>query len=68
MSKDFGIWMKTMRKRKWMSQERLAAKVGVHPNTIIRWELGKQFPPLDITEQIVMILGGELIIKGMENG
>ena len=62
MSEDFGAWMKTMRKHKYMSQSRLANKIGVHYNSIIRWESGTQFPPLDIAEKIIEVLGGSLTI------
>ena len=62
MSRDFGIWMKQRRKKKYMSQARLAKKVGVHPNSIIRWESGTQFPPLDMAERIIEVLGGVLLI------
>lgn len=63
MSRDFGIWMKTMRKRKYMSQAKLAKKVGVHQNSILRWETGTQFPPLDMAERLIEVLGGRLILE-----
>lgn len=62
MCRDFGLWMKTMRKNKHMNQSRLAKKLGVHYNSIIRWESGTQFPPLDMAEKIVEVLGSELVI------
>ena len=68
MSSDFCVWMKQRRKDKWMSQKRLAQKVGVHYNSIIRWETGTQFPPLDMAEKIVQVLGGVLTIGEKENG
>ena len=65
MSRNFGLWMKTMRNINNMTQSRLAKKVGVHYNSIIRWESGTQFPPLDVAEKIIEVLGSELaIIKG----
>ena len=63
MSRDFGIWMKTRRKKKYMSQVRLADKLGVHVNSVIRWESGTAFPPLDMAEMIIEILGGRLKIE-----
>lgn len=64
MSRDFGIWIKEHRKKKHMTQERLAKKVGVHVNTIIRWETGTAFPPLDIAEKLIEVLGGKLVLEG----
>lgn len=62
MIKDFGMWMKRMRKKKRWSQVRLAEKVGVHYNTIIRWESGTQFPTLDKAEEIAQIFGFSLMM------
>lgn len=62
MSRDFGAWMKTRRLKKSMSQVRLANSIGVHVNSIIRWESGTQFPTLDMAERIIQVLGSELII------
>ena len=62
MSRDFGEWMKANRLKKSMSQTRLAQKVNVHLNTIIRWESGTQFPPLDKAEEIINVLGCELTV------
>lgn len=62
MSEDFAAWMKRARLKKSMSQERLAKKVNVHINTIMRWENGKQYPPLDKAEEIINILGWELTV------
>ena len=62
MSRDFGIWMKTRRQAKNMSQMRLAKKVGVHYNSIIRWETGTQFPTLDMAERLIEVLGGKLVL------
>ena len=67
MSRDFGIWMRTKRLKKSMSQERLAKKVGVHMTSIARWETGTQFPTLDMAERIIEVLGGSLLI-GEKNG
>lgn len=63
MSGDFHIWMRNRRLKKSMSQIRLAKKVGVHVNTIMRWETGTQFPPLDAAEKIVDVLGARFLIE-----
>lgn len=63
MCKDFGTWMREMRKSKKMSQMRLAEKIGVHYNSIMRWETGTQFPPLDVAEMIICEFGHELLIN-----
>jgi transcriptional regulator with XRE-family HTH domain len=68
MSRDFGIWMKERRLKKSMSQERLGKMVGVHGNTILRWETGTQFPPLDMAERIIEVLGGVLLVGEINNG
>ena len=62
MSRDFGAWMKQRRIKKSMSQVRLANNIGVHVNSIIRWESGTQFPTLDMAERIIQVLGSELVI------
>lgn len=62
MSRDFGEWMRNHRLKKSMSQTRLAQAVGVHANTIIRWESGTQFPTLDMAERVIEVLGSELVI------
>lgn len=68
MSRDFGIWMKNRRLKKSMSQERLGKKIGVHANTIIRWESGTQFPTLDVAEKIIEVLGCALVVEEVNNG
>ena len=60
---DFGTWMKAKRKEKKWSQERLGMKTGYHANSIRRFEQGCQFPPLDMAEKIINVLGAELIIN-----
>ena len=59
---DFGRWMKAKRKRMKISQEGLARMILSNKNTISRYETGDRFPPLDVAERIVSILGGEFII------
>ena len=68
MSRDFGIWIKNKRLNKGWSQERLGKKVGVHANTILRWETGTQFPPLDMAESLINVLGGMLLVGEINNG
>ena len=63
MSRDFYIWMRNKRLKKSMSQVRLAKKVGVHVNTIIRWESGTQFPTLDMAEKIAEVFGARFSIE-----
>lgn len=60
MSKDFGAWMKERRMERNWNQTKLAEKVGVHLNTIIRWESGTQFPTLDMAERIIEVFGWRL--------
>ena len=63
MSRDFGEWLKQNREQKHLTQRRLAQKVGVHYNSIIRWESGTQFPTLDMAERLIEVLGGRLILE-----
>lgn len=59
---DFGRWMKAKRKKMKLSQEELARIIISNKNTISRYETGDRFPPLDVAEMIVKVLGGEFII------
>ncbi len=43
-SVSFGNLLKTFRKRKWVSQQELAGKLGIHFNTISKWERGMCLP------------------------
>ena len=63
MSRDFGLWLKQSREKKNMSRMSLAKKVNVHYNSILRWETGTQFPPLDMAERLIEVLGGRLILE-----
>ena len=63
MSRDFGLWIKQRREMKKMSQAKLAKKVGVHQNSILRWETGTQFPPLDMAERLIEVLCCKLILE-----
>ena len=63
ISRDFGIWMRESRERKHMSRTRLANKVGVHYNSILRWETGTQFPSLDMAEMLIEALDCRLVLE-----
>lgn len=63
LSNDFSVWIKEKRTEKRWSQQRLGEKVGLHGNSILRYETGTQFPPLDVAEEIIKVLGGELVLK-----
>lgn len=68
MSRDFGVWMKQMRAKHRYTQEALAKTIGVHTTTIMRWETGTQFPPLDMAERIFEVFGWKLkAIRGDED-
>ena len=41
---SFGELLKTSRKRRCLTQQQLAQRLGVHPNTISSWELGTYLP------------------------
>lgn len=43
-SVSFGDLLKTFRKRKKVSQQELSTRLGVHPNTISKWERGMNLP------------------------
>lgn len=45
MRGDMLIYIKQIREKAGLSQEALAAKVGVTKNTIINWENGETYPP-----------------------
>lgn len=63
VSKDFGIWIRDKRLARGWSQERLGGKVGIHGNSIHRYETCCQFPPLDVAEAIINVLDGELVLN-----
>lgn len=66
---DFGIWMKSKRKERQLSQADLASMVNVHATSIGRWERGDDYPTLDKVEEIAKILGAKIFIrsKGEDN-
>ena len=60
---NFGQWMSDKRKAKKWNQARLAAKANCHESTIGRWERGDGTPTLEQAEQIVRVLGAELVVR-----
>ena len=60
---DICEWIRSKRKEKGMSREQLASKLNCHETSIGRWERGDQYPPFDITEDIVKIMGAEIVIR-----
>lgn len=60
ISINFGKWIRERRLERGWSQSRLANKVGLQGNSIMRYESGTQWPPLDVAEAIINVLGGKL--------
>ena len=58
----FGDFLRSKRKQMKFSQLEFADKLGIDPNTVSRWELGKSAPPIDLAKDIIISLGGELQI------
>jgi transcriptional regulator with XRE-family HTH domain len=54
---NFGDLLKTARKRKRLTQQQVAARLGVHANTISSWELGTYLPA---TRSLVLDLARHL--------
>ena len=52
----FGAELKRWRERRGMTQDLLAAKVGVRWNTIARLEIGNRRPSLDMLERVAKVL------------
>lgn len=52
----FGNRIRTLRKEKKMSQERLAEKIGVSTNTVYRWEHAEDAPEFDRLAMIAQAL------------
>ncbi|KRN50017.1 Transcriptional regulator, contains XRE-family HTH domain [Kandleria vitulina] len=46
--KKIGLFLKTLRKEKSLTQEELACQVGVSRRSVSRWETGNNMPDLDI--------------------
>jgi len=55
-----GEELRLLRKALGLSQERLAAELGIDPSTLWRWEKGKKGPPKEVLGK----LWGELMGKG----
>jgi transcriptional regulator with XRE-family HTH domain len=53
----YGEWLRMARRRKDLTQPRLAAKVGVGRNTVSRWENGRHLPPPSRRQSIERVLG-----------
>ena len=60
---DFGEWMRDKRKAQKISQRKLSEYCFCHENSIGRWERGDDSPTLEQVEQIVKVLGAELVIR-----
>lgn len=63
MFSSFGDLLKSLRKRKKISQEQLARKLGVHTNTISGWERGNNLPG---SKGIVLELARHLYLDEQE--
>ena len=51
--------IKRFRREKGWSRRRLSEEMGIHPNSIYKWEKGLSFPPDDFVGKIEAYLGGE---------
>ena len=58
--KTFGRSLKELRKNKGLTQEELAAAVGVYKTTIGHWERGICFPDILVASDLADILGVSL--------
>lgn len=66
---DFGSRISRLRQNKNMTQEQLAARIGVTPQALSRWERGQSLPDLALLADVCQILevsADELL--GMEDG
>lgn len=54
--KDFGILIRTLRKKAALTQKELADKLGIESTNISKWERGKSLPDISILPQIASIL------------
>ena len=52
-----GEKIKKLRKSKKFTQTDLAERLGVHVNTLLRWENGKRFPNIEKIKKIADVLG-----------
>lgn len=60
---SFGTLLKTYRKRKRLTQQQLAQRIGVHANTVSSWELGTYLPA---THGMVLELARHLTLDESE--
>ena len=51
-----GEKIKTLRKKRY-TQEELADRLGIHVNTLVRWERGDRMPTADKLKELANILG-----------
>jgi len=58
--RKIGVFLKTLRKEKNITQEQLAEKMGVSNRSVSRWETGANLPELDILMQLADYYGVEL--------
>lgn len=60
---DYGLFLKTRRKAKGLTQQQVSEKAGYHITSISRWERGEQFPRMDELENLLEVLDAELVIR-----
>lgn len=53
-------WLRQLRVNEGITQAEAAARIGVNPKTIERWEAGKHEPPASELAVYVRALGGEV--------
>ncbi len=53
---DIGVFIAAKRKELNLTQEQLAAKIGVSNKTVSKWETGKNMPDYSVVEQLCKIL------------
>lgn len=58
--RKIGVFLKSLRKEKNITQEQLAEKMGVSNRSVSRWETGANLPDLDILMQLADYYGVEL--------
>jgi transcriptional regulator with XRE-family HTH domain len=63
MRRDVGDRIRSLRARRGMSQEQLAAAVGVDRRTVINWEFARSVPDLD--ELVAVARAFEIPLTGL---
>jgi len=58
--KKIGCFLKSLRKEKNVTQEKLAERLGVSNRSVSRWETGSNLPDLDVLVEIADYYGVEL--------